>query len=168
LIVLHDGSPESNDALEFAANLRPGAQALVVTLWKPIPDEALSPAARPPASDPGDTEDAPRRAATQIAAEGARRASAAGLDAKPLAVEARGPMWEAVQEVAAERDALLVVCGTNRSGLRSALPGNLANALVTHLSTPVLVVPSMKAAAERRRETEERHHARRPLAARRG
>jgi nucleotide-binding universal stress UspA family protein len=163
LIICYDGSGDAADALDFAASLLPGARALVVTLWRPLVEEALSPATRPPVSDPAAT-DAPHDAARQIAADGARRAAAAGLDAEPLAVEATGPMWGAVETVAEEHEALLVVCGTSRTGMRSALPGNLAHALVTHVSRPVLSVPSAKAAAERRREAEERHRAHRPLA----
>jgi nucleotide-binding universal stress UspA family protein len=158
LIICHDGSREADEALEHTARLLPGAPVLVVTLWRPLAEEGLSPAARPPASDPEDSGDVSRRAATQIAAEAARRASAAGLDAEPLPVEARGPLWSAIEAVAAGHDALLVVCGTNRSGMRSTLPGNLANSLVMHLSRPVLVVPSAKAVVERRREAEERAH----------
>lgn len=159
VIICHDGSKEATDAIEYTATVLPGAPVVVVTLWKPPAEEALAPAGRPPASDPGESADVPRLAAHRIAAEAARRASAAGLDAEPLAVEVRDTMWQAVETVADERDALLVVCGTKRSGMRSALPGNLAHTLVMHLSRPVLVVPSAKAASERRREAGERRRA---------
>lgn len=168
LIICHDGSPEATDALEYAATLFPGTPGLVVTLWRPVAEEALAPAGRPPAADPGESGGVARRAATQIAADGARRASAMGLDAEPLVVEVTGSMWEAVEAIADKRDALLVVCGTNRSGVRSALPGNLAQALVMHLSRPVLVVPSVNATAKRRREAAERHRAHRPFLAQPG
>jgi nucleotide-binding universal stress UspA family protein len=165
LIVCYDGSDAAVDALEYAATLLPGARAIVVTLWKPIIAEALAPAGRPPAADPADAEEAPRRAAAQIAAEGARRASSAGLAAEPLPVEATGSLWEAVERLADKHDSLLVMCGTARSGMRSALPGSLGHALVSHLSRPVLVVPSAKATTERRREAREKRHARRSVAA---
>ncbi|MEA2383711.1 MAG: hypothetical protein QOH72_3682 [Solirubrobacteraceae bacterium] len=165
VIVCHDGSRAATDALDYTATLVPGAPVLVLTIWKPPPEEALSPATRPPASDPAGSADVARRAAEQIAAEAVRRASAAGAAAEPLAIEAHGAMWEAIEAVADERNALLVVCGTNRSGMRSTLPGNLAHALVTHLSRPVLVVPSAETAAERRHEAEDRRH--RPFAAQR-
>ena len=70
-------------------------------------------------------EEAQRRAAEQIASDGARRAAAAGLDAEPLAAESTGPLWEVVETLAEERGALMVVCGRSRSGVRSALPGSL-------------------------------------------
>jgi nucleotide-binding universal stress UspA family protein len=165
VIICHDGSSEATAAVEYAATLLPHARAVIVTLWRPLAEESLAPAGRPPASDPAESEDAPRRAARQIAAEAARRATAAGLDAEPVALEARGPMWQAIELFADERDALLVVCATKRSGVRSTLPGHLAHTLVLHVSRPVLVVPSVKAAAERRREAEERLRPHRPLAA---
>jgi nucleotide-binding universal stress UspA family protein len=166
VIICHDGSSEATTAaVEYTATLLPRARAVIVTVWRPLAEESLAPAGRPPASDPAEGEDAPRRAAQQIAAEAARRATAAGLDAEPVALEARGPMWQAIELLARDRDALLVVCATNRSGVRSTLPGNLAHALVLHVSRPVLVVPSVKAATERRREAEEHRRARPPLAA---
>jgi nucleotide-binding universal stress UspA family protein len=164
LIICYDASTAAVDALRHAAALRPGSPALVVTLWKPIIEEALSPAGRPPIEDPADAEDVPRRAAEEIAAEGARRASSAGLDAEPRAVQATGPLWEAIEMLAEKHDALLVVCGTSRSGMRSALPGSLGHALVNHLSQAVAVVPSAKAAAERRSEANEKRRVRRSVA----
>jgi nucleotide-binding universal stress UspA family protein len=163
LMICYDASEASIDALEYAAMLLPGAPALVVTLFKPVIEEALAPAARPPVADPAEAETTPKRAAEQIAANGARRASAAGLNAEPLPVEATGPLWEAVELLAEKHDVVLVVCGTNRSGVRSALPGSLSHALVNHLSRPVLVVPSAKATGERRSEVLEKRRTRRPV-----
>ena len=78
-------------------------------------------------------------------------------------MQSAGSLWEAVERVAEKYDVLLVVCGTNRSGLRSALPGSLDHALVSHLSTAVAVVPSAKAAAERRTEFSEKRRASRSV-----
>jgi hypothetical protein len=78
-----------------------------------------------------------RRAAAETGHDGARR--------------------EAIEEVAIERDVLLIVCGTSRSGLKSALPGNLAGVLAQRSSRPVLVVPSARATAERRQAFEKEH-----------
>jgi nucleotide-binding universal stress UspA family protein len=73
-----------------------------------------------------------------------------------MLVETTGPVWEAIEEAATEQDARLIVCGTDRSGLRTALPGSVAAALVDHASRPVLVRPSSEAAAERGREFRKR------------
>jgi nucleotide-binding universal stress UspA family protein len=166
LIVCYDGSPEAEDALAYAAEVLPGWRAIIVSAWKPIVEEALSTAARPPVADPVEANKAERRSAEQVAAEGARRASKAGLQAKPLTVEADGPLWEAIELLAEERDAKLIACGTKRSGVKAALPGSLAGALVTHASRAVLVVPSATAAADRRRDIQEERAQRRTLAGR--
>jgi nucleotide-binding universal stress UspA family protein len=151
-MICYDGSEDAAAAIAFTADLVPGAHAIVVTVWKPIIEELLAgPPEAPPISDPVDANEQQRRAAAERAREGARRASAAGLEAEALAVRAMGA------EVAFERSARFVVCGTSRSGVKSALPGNLAGALLQHASRPVLVVPSPKAAAERRRMFEKEH-----------
>jgi nucleotide-binding universal stress UspA family protein len=142
--------------VNLAAELFPGARALIVTIWTAVAEEALSPAARPPAADFSEANESQELAARELAKQGARRASAAGLDAEPLAVQAPGPIWVAIEALAERRDASLIVCGTRRSGLRSALPGNLATALVNNASRPVLVVPSAKARGERLREAREK------------
>jgi nucleotide-binding universal stress UspA family protein len=155
ILICYDGSPESVDAVGYAARLVPGARAVVVTVWKPIVEELLAgPPDAPPISDPAEANERQHRTAVDIARDGSRRASQAGLEPESLVLKATGPLWEAIEKAAGERDAQLIVCGTSRSGVKSALPGNLASALVHHSSHPVLVVPSAKAAAERRRTTE--------------
>jgi nucleotide-binding universal stress UspA family protein len=156
LIVCYDGSEEAREGLNFAAELFRAARALVVTIWTPVLEEALSTAGRPPAGDLSSANESEERAARQLANEGARRASAAGLHAEPLAIKAIGPIWLAIDALAETQDARLVVCGTRRTGLRSALPGNLATALVNNASRPVVVVPSAKARVERQREAHEK------------
>jgi nucleotide-binding universal stress UspA family protein len=158
LVICYDGSPGAAGAIAYAAQLLPGSPAVVVTVWKPIVEELLAgPGEAPPISDPVEANERQQRAATELARDGTRRATAAGLEAEPLVVMADGPLWEAIEEVAVERDARVIVCGTSRSGLKSALPGNLAGVLVQRSSRPVLVVPSAKAAAERRQAFEKEH-----------
>ena len=158
LVICYDGSPDAVEAIGYAGRLLPGAPAIVVTVWKPIVEELLAgPAEAPPISDPVEANERQRRAATDLAREGARRAAAAGLRAEPRVVMAEGSLWEAVEEVAQEHGAGLIACGTSRKGLKSALPGNLAGALVQRSSHAVLVVPSPKAAAERREAFEKEH-----------
>jgi nucleotide-binding universal stress UspA family protein len=158
VVICYDGSPEAADAIEFVASILPRARAVVVAVWKPLIEELL--AGRldaPPISDPVEANERQRRAAAAYARDGAKRAAAAGLDAEPLVLEAAGAVWEAIEEAAGAWDAALIACGTSRSGMKSALPGNVATALVEHASRPVLVVPSRKAAGERRRAFEKEH-----------
>ena len=127
---------------------------IVVTVWREITEEMLASGAVPPAGDPVEVNVQTRRAAKEAADAGAERARAAGLDAEPRVVKAVGSIWRAIEAVAHERDALLIVCGTARSGLKTVMPGDVAVALVLHASKPVLVVPTSKAAAERRKAAE--------------
>jgi nucleotide-binding universal stress UspA family protein len=154
LIVCYDGSTASNEALEYTVAVLPSAPVIVVTVWREITEEMVSSGAAPPAGDPIEVNVETRRAAQEAARAGAERARAAGLTAEPLAVKASGPIWKAIEAVAHERDALLIVCGTGRSGLKTVMPGDVAIALVQHASKPVLVVPTSKAAAERRKAVE--------------
>jgi nucleotide-binding universal stress UspA family protein len=157
IILCYDGSLEALEAIAYTAALLPGARALVVTVWKPVSEEGLSPATKPPAGDLAEVNPELRQAAMQLARMGAKKASAAGLKAEPLAVETTGRVWQAVELVAEEQGARLIVCGTRRTGMTAILPGHLANALVDHASVPVLVVPTPAAAEERRREVRDRH-----------
>jgi nucleotide-binding universal stress UspA family protein len=157
IVICYDGSQEAVEAVAYAGALLPGARALVVTVWKPVPEEGLSPATKPPAGDPAEVNPEARRAARQLASLGARKASGVGLKAEPLVVETTGRVWQAIALIAEEQEARLIVCGTRRTGMTGILPGHLASALVDHASVPVLVVPSRVAAEDRRRELRERH-----------
>ena len=155
VILCYDGSPEAAEAIAHAGELLRGRPAIVVSAWKEILEETLSTAMTRPVADLVDANKRERESAEQFATQGARLAERAGFRAQPLVVKADGPLWEAIELVAEEHDAKLVVCGTGRSGIKAALPGNLASALVNHASRPLLVVPSARAAAQRIRDIRE-------------
>ena len=50
MILCYDRSDASTEALKAVAALLRGAPALVVSIWKPVAEEALSPAGKPPPS----------------------------------------------------------------------------------------------------------------------
>jgi nucleotide-binding universal stress UspA family protein len=154
VIVCYDGSRASIEALDYAVALLPSAPMVVVTAWRELTEEMVASGAAPPAGDPVAANVQSRRAAQEAAQEGAQRARAAGLRAEPHVVKTSGPIWKAIERVADERDAALIVCGTGRSGLKTVMPGEVAVALVQHASKPVLVVPTSRAAAERRKAAE--------------
>jgi nucleotide-binding universal stress UspA family protein len=156
VIVCYDGSTAAIEALEYTAAVLPSADAIVVAVWRDVTEELASSGTAPPAGDPVEANTVARRAAKEAAREGAERAQAAGFRAEGLAVQAEGALWRAIEEIAEERDALFIACGTSRSGIKTVLPGDLANALVQHASRAVFVVPTRKAAAERRRLAAER------------
>jgi nucleotide-binding universal stress UspA family protein len=146
VLLCYDGSREAKHAVAHAATLLPGAPALVVTVWKPISEAllAVSLGPAPLISDPVDADERQRRAADELAREGARRASEAGLRADPLAVRARDSIWEAIVDTAHVRDARLIACGAQGrpTSLETAVLARLPIALLLHADRPLLVVPA--------------------------
>ena len=77
----------------------------------------------------------------RVAGEGVRIAQAAGLDAEPVAVEATGPVWETIVELADRHDAATIVMGSRGlTGLRSMLLGSVSSAVVHHADRPTLII----------------------------
>jgi nucleotide-binding universal stress UspA family protein len=155
VIVCYDGSPEARQAVRFAADLVPGAHAIVLTIWKPISEAllAVSLGPAPLISDPVDADERQRRAADELARDGARRASEAGLRAEPIAVQAKDAISDAIIETANEHDARLIVCGAQEraTSLETAVLARVPIALLLRADRPVLVVPAAtKAQAPRR------------------
>lgn len=154
VIVCYDGSRAAVEALDFTVSIIPSAPVIVVAVWHEVTEEMASSGTAPPAGDPVEANRQAHRAARDAAREGKERAEAAGLEAEALVVESHGPAWRAIEAVAHERNAMLIACGTGRSGIKTVLPGEVSVALVQHASRPVLVVPTGKAAAERRHQAE--------------
>ncbi|MEA2256845.1 MAG: hypothetical protein QOG35_2890 [Solirubrobacteraceae bacterium] len=152
VVVGYDGTEHAERALDVTAALFPGARAIVVTVWKPILEAilAVSLGPAPVISDPADADERQRRAAEDLARQGARRAAAAGLQAEPVAVRAKDPIWEVIESVARDHDAAVVTCGRGKGATRIELLGSVAAGLVAHADRPVLVVPSPEPAARRR------------------
>jgi nucleotide-binding universal stress UspA family protein len=119
-------------------------------------EEVLAAAGRavPPISDIAQDSEREQRTAVGLAHEGAQQAAEVGLEAEALAVETSKSVWEAIERVARETNARLIACGNAKSGFKASVPTILPNALAQRASKPVLVVPSAKAATERRRELE--------------
>jgi nucleotide-binding universal stress UspA family protein len=161
VIICYDESSAARAALAMVAELLPGAPALVVTAWKPILKAilAVSLGPAPPITDLPDADERQRRAAETIARDGARLATEAGLKAEPLVVKADEAVWEAIVQIAEDREARLIACGASRVGLTSALLDTVPTALTHRASRPVLVVPSPEASTDRRREIGEKKKA---------
>ena len=141
----------------------PGAHATVLTVWVPFAD-ALAGASSPGIAlgMPGGYEyaeasgiDAANRAAAlATATEGARRATAAGLVARPCAQRCDRDVGRAIREVATSLDAELIVLGTRGlSGVKAFLLGSVSHAVVQHADRPVLVVPARAIAQHIRHES---------------
>ena len=77
----------------------------------------------------------------RIADEGVRIAQDAGLRAEPVVVEATGPVWKTILDIADQLDAAMIVMGSRGlTGVRSMLLGSVSNALAHHADRPTLVI----------------------------
>jgi nucleotide-binding universal stress UspA family protein len=83
---------------------------------------------------------AARREAAAVAEEGTRLARRAGLEARPLAVEAGDGAADAIVRVATNESAAAVVVGRPSQTRRgSLLPGSVSRSVVDHCPMPVVV-----------------------------
>ena len=149
ILIAYDGSAQAGAAVRAAAALFGGAAAVVACARTDPAGLAHSAAlARPAVPDDmiaggvAALERAVVAEAEATAAEGARIAAEAGLDAQPAVAIAPGAPWRAIRDLAKEHDARLVACGTRGQGTFSrATLGSTSTALLHHLDRPVLVVP---------------------------
>jgi nucleotide-binding universal stress UspA family protein len=141
LLLCFDGSARSARAIVRAGALFAGREALVVTVWQPT---SLGSIAWSGAIDSMleffKFDRAGADAGRRVADEGVRIAKEAGLQATPLAVQADGPVWHTILELADRRDAATIVMGSRGlTGLRSTLLGSVSNAVVHHTDRPTMI-----------------------------
>ena len=143
LILCYDGSEDARHAVMHAGALFAGLRTLVVTVWQPT----AAPGGLGFAGETAGMVDlfgldrAAERAAHGVAEEGTRLARTAGLLAEPVAVQASGPIWKTIVEIADRDDAAAIVLGSRgRAGLRAMLLGSVSNAVVHHADRPTVVV----------------------------
>jgi nucleotide-binding universal stress UspA family protein len=61
--------------------------------------------------------------------------------AAPVAIEAAGPVWKTIVEIADRDDAATIVMGSRGlTGLRAMLLGSVSSAVVHHADRPTLIV----------------------------
>lgn len=143
LLLCYDGSEDAKHAIERAGALFVGKDALVLTVWQATAGLG-SFAWSGEMAGMVDFVELDRAAAEdggRIADEGVGVARQAGLKAEPVAVEATGPVWEAIVEIAERRDAAMIVMGSRGlSGVRAMLLGSVSSAVVHHVERPALVI----------------------------
>lgn len=149
VLLCYDGSDGAGYAIRRAGDLFTGRRALVLTVWQPT--AALGSSAWSGATDTMVDFFAHDRAALEhggrVAGDGVRIAREAGLQAEPLAVEATGPTWKTIVEIADQHDAQTIVLGSRGlTGLRSALLQGVSSAAVRHAGRPTLVIRQPAAA----------------------
>ena len=143
LLLCYEGSEDAKQAIEHAGRVLGGRDALVVTVWQPTP--ALSGFASAGATDSTfDFAEVDRAAADlseRVARDGVRIALQAGLHAKPVAVEASGPVWRTIVEIADLHDAAIIAMGSRGlTGLRPMRLGSVSRAIVHHADRPTLII----------------------------
>jgi nucleotide-binding universal stress UspA family protein len=128
LLLCYDGSTDAKGAIAHAGRLLGGRDALVVTVWQR--GAAL-----------GDSAGAGAGPGERVALDGVRIAQQAGLPARPVAVEASGPVWKTIVGIGDRHDAAAIVMGSRGSaGLHQLLLGSVSSAIVRHADRPTLIV----------------------------
>jgi nucleotide-binding universal stress UspA family protein len=143
VLICYDGSRDAKHAIRAAAGLLVARKALVVTVWQPTADLGTFAWYGTTANivNFAELDRAGAEAGGAVAEEGARTAQAAGFDAEPLAIEATGPAWKTIVDMADLHDAPAIVIGSRGlTGLRSMLLGSVSNAVVHHTDRPTLVI----------------------------
>src|SRR5688572_17232466 len=150
VLIAFDGSPSSRVAVDRAAALFAGAEAVVVSVASGLEELAdAGSAARttlPEVVDRRATKhlrDSALAESRAVAEHGAERAATAGFaspSAKPRSAD--GAIWAALVGAAHELEADAIVCGTHGHGvIARAILGSVAAGLARHADLPVLVVP---------------------------
>jgi nucleotide-binding universal stress UspA family protein len=150
ILICYDGSADAQAAIDRSGLLMPGNQATVLVIWETIVEGLARNGSLGMglmlAGSYGDdgTDAALEKAAFDRAADGAQRATAAGLVAQPRIAHRQPDVAAAILAAAADVDADVIVLGTRGlSGLESLMLGSVSHAVLHHADRPVLVVPSV-------------------------
>jgi nucleotide-binding universal stress UspA family protein len=143
LLLCYDGSEDARHAIAHAGRLLGGRDALVVTVWQPT--SVLGSSASAGATDATlqfvEVDRATADLGERVARDGVRMAEQAGLHAKPVAVEATGPVWRTIVAIADRHDAATIVMGSHGlTGLRPMLLGSVSSAILHHADRPTLII----------------------------
>jgi nucleotide-binding universal stress UspA family protein len=138
VVFAYDGSDLAKLAIDEAGRqLRPGREALVLTVWQTFNVGFIS--SRELHIDAAVSSEV-RKAAEETAAAGAALADAAGFTVSSAAKEAPSA-WKCIVDVADGRDASLIVLGSHgRSGFPNVLLWSVAGAVAAHTNRSVLIV----------------------------
>ena len=138
ILFAYDGSDLAANAItEAGQQLRPGRDAIVLTIWEPF-NVGFLPVGGITFDAAG--ADEVQSAAEETATHGASLAEAAGFRAKIMTAEA-APTSKGIIDAAEQHDASLIVLGSHgRSGVTSLMLGSVAGAVAAHSRRSVLIV----------------------------
>lgn len=146
LLIAYDGSENADAAIDAAAKLASGQEAVVLTTWEPYIDlmarNAAAGFSAAPAPYASEIDNEAKQHALKVATAGAERATAAGLAAEPRCEASIGGPAQTILEAADQLGADAIVIGTRGHGrMKSLLLGSVSHSVVQHATRPVLVVP---------------------------
>jgi nucleotide-binding universal stress UspA family protein len=158
VLVCYDGSADAQAAIDKAAQLLPGSDATVLVIWETL----LETMARTGSlgtgfgmvgiDDDGRIDAEQEKAALVTATEGAERAAALGLAARPRILSRQEDVSTGILEVASDVDAEVIVLGTRgRGSAKSLILGSVSEAVLHRADRPVLIVTSTALASRRHR-----------------
>jgi nucleotide-binding universal stress UspA family protein len=152
ILLCYDGSADAAAAIDRAAELMPGRDAIVLCVWEGLAEVIARSgggfAAAPLDFEAIDSES--ERAGLERAQEGAERARRGGLEAEARTRQRDATVWETILHEAAESDAAAIVLGSRGlTGIKSLVLGSVSHAVLQHADRPVVVVPSPEIAAKR-------------------
>jgi nucleotide-binding universal stress UspA family protein len=150
IVIAYDGSEAARAAVNEAATLFPSRKAIVLTVWEPgLADYMAMPGTMGTGAmmmpyDPSaikEIDQASEDHARQIAEDGVKLATAAGLQAEALPVRDAADIADAILEAASERGAAAIVIGSRGlKGLKSKLLGSSSASVLSRSDRPVVVV----------------------------
>ena len=147
VLIAYDGSDAARLAVQEAARLLPGREAVVAHVWDwPLTDtlteKALLTTPMVAASEMVDLlKGAAEDVAQNVVEEGRSLAEQHGLKARSQLVEAYDGVWRGLAKAAENSGASVLVAGSRgRGGVKSALLGSVSTALAHNAERPTLVV----------------------------
>jgi nucleotide-binding universal stress UspA family protein len=144
IVVCHDGSEGSVQAIRVAGELFPGRRAVVLTVWESLAARTAA-LAGPGGFSSGmeaELDEIGADQARQSAGEGVAVAAEAGLLAEPVSSKVvTGPLWRNLIDAADEFGAAAIVMGSRGTTGISAALGSVSHGVVHHSHLPVVVVP---------------------------
>jgi nucleotide-binding universal stress UspA family protein len=151
ILIAYDGSDDAKTAIEQAAQLFPGQSVTVLTVWQRFIDTmARVGGGMGMLVDYNEIDGEAEKRAAEQAAEGAKLASEAGLEASSASTVVETTVADAILNEATTIGGLAIVCGSRGySGIKSLMLGSVSSHILQHADVPVVVVPSPEVAKAR-------------------